>query len=241
VLVAGVDASTAYRGATGTCAAGGAALEVTTDAGGTWTTLRPPARAMARVQPLDADRVFVIGSSAACAPRQYASRDRGSTWQAPAAVDGVWARRLDDSARIVAPRAADARPCGAGAVLDLSRTSATRAQALCADGTVAGTADGGLTWRPEGTAPGAVALSNLDDAGVVTYVARLVGACGGVQVVRVEAERSTVVACVEAQGARPGRVALSVTAQAGWLVVGDRTFTASADLRTWRGVSPGRR
>ncbi|WP_076261510.1 hypothetical protein [Intrasporangium flavum] len=234
LLVAGVDASTAYRGSTGTCTAGGAALEVTTDGGATWTTLRSPARALARVQPLDASRVFVIGSSASCVPSQYASRDRGGTWQAPAAVTGSWARRLDDPASIVAPKATDPKPCGGAAVLDLSRTSATRAQALCAGGEVVGSTDGGRTWRAEGTAAGGVALSNLDDAGIVTYVARVVGACAGVQVVRVGTDRSTVVACVATRGVRAGQVALSVTAQAGWLVVGDRTWTAAGDLRSWR-------
>ncbi|WP_323100591.1 hypothetical protein [Intrasporangium sp. YIM S08009] len=236
LLVAGVDASTAYRGATGTCRSGGATLEVTTDGGATWTTLRPPVRALPRVQPLDSARVFVIGSSGACEPRQYASRDRGSTWQAPAAVTGSWARRLDDPASILAPRATDPKPCGGATVVDLSRTSATRAQALCAGGEVVGSSDGGLTWRAEGAAAGGVALSNLDDSGVVTYVARVVGACGGVQVVRVETDRSTVVACVGSAAPRDGRVALSVTPQAGWLVVGDQTWSAAGDLRSWREV-----
>lgn len=236
LLVAGVDASTAYRAATGTCSAGGATLEVTTDGGSTWRALRPPARALARVQPLDATHVFVIGSSAACEPRQYASRDRGVTWQAPTAVTGSWVRRIDEPTSVVAPEAPGVKPCGGATVVDLSRTSATRAQALCGRGDVVGSSDGGRTWRPEGTAAGGVALSNLDAGGVVTYVARVAPGCAGVQVVRVSTDRTTVVACVRTAAPRAGRVALSVTPQAGWLVVDDRTWTAAGHLRSWRQV-----
>ncbi|NUO91801.1 MAG: hypothetical protein HOQ18_13415, partial [Dermatophilaceae bacterium] len=50
-LVSALDATTAWRATVGSCAAGRARVEVSTDGGATWTRLRSPARAVARVQP----------------------------------------------------------------------------------------------------------------------------------------------------------------------------------------------
>ena len=157
-LVSALDATTAWRASAGSCAAGGARVEVTTDGGATWTRLRSPARAVARVQPLSRTGAFVIGAGTECTPRQFATKDAGQSWDPSTAVSGGWARRLDEPTQVLAPRAARATPCDTGAVVDLARTSASQAVALCAGGSVVATNDGGLTWADAGSAPGAVAL-----------------------------------------------------------------------------------
>ncbi|WP_020144763.1 hypothetical protein [Terracoccus sp. 273MFTsu3.1] len=237
-LVSALDAVTAWRATTGACDAGGATVEVTADGGQTWTRLRSPARAVARVQPLDETRAFVIGAGPACTLAQYASRDAGRTWLTPTAVSGGWARRLDEPTRVLAPKEAAATPCGDAVVVDLSRTSAAQAQALCADGSVVVTDDGGTTWTGSGDAPGAVALSNLlVDTTLKTYAVRIVGACKGVQLVEVVKGRTAaVVACVPVATPERGSVGLSVTDRAGWIVSGNQTWLSQGDLTSWKRV-----
>lgn len=237
-LVSALDAATAWRATTGTCDRGGATLELTTDGGQTWAKVQPPTRAISRVQPLDATRAFTVGSGADCTPRQYASRDADQTWQPPTAVTGGWARRLDEPTQVLAPAESAAKPCGDAVVLDLSRTSATQAQSLCADGSVVATGDGGTTWTESGAAPGAVALSNLVvDQALRTYAVRIVGACKGVQLVQVTKGRSPgVIACVPVTDAQRGDVGLSVTERAGWIVAGDQTWLTQGDLTSWKRV-----
>ncbi|GGN09346.1 hypothetical protein GCM10009721_41540 [Terrabacter tumescens] len=235
-LVSALDAATAWRATTGTCDRGGATLELTTDGGQSWTKVRSPTRAVTRVQPLDSTRAFTIGAGADCTLKQYASRDAGQTWQAPTAVVGGWARRLDEPTQVLTPKESAATPCGDGAVLDLSRTSASQAQALCADGSVVLTGDGGSTWTDSGDAPGAVALSNLiADNSLKTYAVRVVSACKGVQLVEVAKGRTAdVVACVAVPNVPRGEVGLSVTESAGWIVAGNQTFRARGDLTSWK-------
>ena len=235
-LVSALDAATAWRATTGTCDRGGAALELTSDGGQTWTKLRSPTRAIARVQPLDATRVFTVGAGADCTLKQYASSDAGRTWLAPTVISGGWARRLDKPTQVLAPKESAATPCGDGVVLDLSRTSASEAQSLCADGSVVLTRDGGSTWTDSGDAPGAIAISNLlVDNRLTTYAVRLVGACKGVQLVEVVKGRAAdVIACVPVPDARRGDVGLSVTERAGWIVAGNQTWLARGDLTSWK-------
>ncbi len=237
-LVSALDAATAWRATSGACDAGGATLEVTTDGGRTWTKRRPPARAIARVQPLDESSAFVIGAGAACALKQYTSGDLGETWQAPTTVSGGWARRLDEPTQVLAPRQSAAMPCGDAVVVDLSRTSAAQAQSLCADGSVVGTDDGGTTWSDFGDARGAVALSNvLVGNQLTTYAVRIVGACKGVQLVEVGKGRAAAaVACVPVADPQRGSVGLSVTQRAGWIVSGDQTWHSQDDLTSWNRV-----
>ena len=92
LLIGALDATTAWRASTGSCEKGGAAVAVTADGGGTWDKTKTPARSVTRVQPLDEDRVFAVAAGADCELKQYASNDRGDSWQAPTAVSGGWAR-----------------------------------------------------------------------------------------------------------------------------------------------------
>ena len=92
VTLGSLDGTTAWRAATGSCAEGGSAIFVTGDGGESWDTTKSPSRALTRIQPLDQDRVFVVGAGADCALKQFASNDRGESWQAPTSVAGGWAR-----------------------------------------------------------------------------------------------------------------------------------------------------
>ncbi|GAB3067229.1 hypothetical protein GCM10027053_33510 [Intrasporangium mesophilum] len=236
LLVSALDGQTAWRVKSGTCSSGGSAVELTTDSGKTWNTLKPPARAVSRVQVLDSKRAFLIGAGADCNLKQFTTADAGDSWQAPTNVSNGWARQLDAPTEVLAPRDEHAKPCDTEAVVDLSRTSSTQAEALCASGDVKVTTDGGTTWSDSGSAPGAVALSNFLDGDVLTtYAVRVVSACDGLQVVKVvKGRNATVVTCVRTATPKKGDVGLWVSADAGWILNGGETWTADGGLRTWQ-------
>lgn len=236
-LIVGIDADTAWRATAGTCKGGGAAIEVTTDGGKNWTKGKSPARAIARIQPLQIGSGFILAAGADCSLREWTTADNAATWTGPKVIDGGWARDLSQQSVVLTPGDPAAQPCGAQLVLDLSRTSAEQAEALCADGKVKVTNDGGSSWGDSGTASGAVALTNRVEGSVLSsYAARLNAACAGVQIVKVVQGRSaTPVACVQTAAApEPGQVGISASARAGWLVVGDETWTSGPDLTEWQ-------
>ena len=236
LMVSAIDRKIAWRVAGGACVAGGASVQVTTDGGQTWTKLKSPVRAIARVQALDDNRAFVIGSGADCGLKQFATNDQGATWQSPTAVQNGWSRRLDEPTQVITPKADKAVACNGEVVIDLARVSLTQAEVLCANGDVRATGDGGSTWSDSGNAPGGVALGNYLEGDVLTtYAVRIVSACDGLQLVKVvKGRNASIVSCVRASRPKSGQVGLWVSADAGWILNGSETWVASGDLRSWR-------
>ncbi|ADU47706.1 hypothetical protein [Intrasporangium calvum] len=236
VLLAALDLEVAWRATVGTCAAGGARLAISVDGGATWDDVEAPSATISRIQPLDRDEGFVVGGVEGCGQDQFTTRDGGRAWAGPTALVGAWARRLDRPTEVTTPQSPTAEPCEGDIVIDLSRTSAQQAEALCSDGGVRVTGDGGVSWRDSGQASGALALSNRLEGGVLaTYVARVgVEGCDGVQVAKVTQGADPVeVACIRSVRATGGDVAISVADEAGWLVVDDRTWVSGAGLTVW--------
>lgn len=236
VMVAALDRTTAWRATVGTCKDGGSAVQITTDGGKTWSRGSSPARAVTRIQPLAAGRGFVLAAGQDCGAGQYTTTDRAQSWTGPGSTKGAWGRKPDSAQEVYTPADPSARPCPTGDVVDLARSSAQDAQVLCQDGTVRQTADGGQTWQDAGQVEGALAIANrVEGNHLVGYAARTADGCAGVQLVRIATTQPEVLSCVEVslRGAA-GRVALSTPRAGGWLLVGDRTFTAAADLTTWK-------
>jgi photosystem II stability/assembly factor-like uncharacterized protein len=191
--------------------------------------------AIVRAQPLENRRGFVLGADRDCALTQFSTGDGGKTW-VKQATEGGWARALDRPNEALTPRLDRSRPCGDRPIVDLSRASADQGQALCANGELKVTSDGGATWSDAGVAEGGLALSTRLEQGVLsTYVARVDKACAGVQVVRaVAGQQPRPVACVgSTTTAKPGIVSLSTVSDGGWLRVGDETWTAPGSLESW--------
>jgi photosystem II stability/assembly factor-like uncharacterized protein len=236
-MVVGLDARRAWRASAGTCDGGKSLLQVTTDGGRTWDDATSPSKAIARIQPLRDGSGFLYAAGADCALKEWTTKDAGKTWAGPKGIVGGWARLIADPTKLTTPAKDRAQPCGNRSVIDLSRTSAEQAEALCANGSVFVTNDGGASWADSGAAPGAVALSNrLEGEILSTYAARIDPSCAGVEVVKVvQGKTATKVACVETVAApKAGQVGISALATAGWLVVGDETWTAGADLKSWK-------
>ncbi|WP_156023279.1 hypothetical protein [Terracoccus sp. 273MFTsu3.1] len=240
-VIAAVDGRRAWRGTLGTCRDGGASLTVTADGGRTWTPRAAPVQALGRVQPVDADRGFVIGAKGAgCSVGEYATDDDATTWRGPRAVEGGWSRLPGGDPKVViTPRRPDARPCGTTTVVDLARVSATRAVVLCADGRLVRSGDGGGSWTRMATVEGALAVgARVDGSAPAVYVARATDDCAGVEVAKLSGGAASKVACVKTSlGGAEGTVSISVVDEGGWLAVADATWRSDASLETWRAVA----
>ncbi|GAA1966094.1 hypothetical protein GCM10009817_02370 [Terrabacter lapilli] len=153
------------------------------------------------------------------------------------AVQGGWSRVPGGKqpGLLITPKLADARPCGSASIIDFARVSAVQAVALCVDGRIVRSTDGGLRWTQYTTATGGMALSVREDSGATsTYVARIADGCHGIEVSQAAEGSMTRVACVKAplQGAE-GRISLSVVDTGGWLLVAGQTWRSAADLAAW--------
>jgi hypothetical protein len=232
-MLVALDDQRAWRAASGSCSAGGAALSVTADGGRTWTKGRTTLRRIVRLRPADTQVAFAVGATSSCTAEIRDTIDGGGSWTSTGDVNTAWFRDPKDPRVVQAPGPAASQPCGQRAVLDLAVVATESARALCADGLVRSTADNGGAWTDEGTVDGAVALAVPALKPAETYVARP-GApdCAGVQIQRVRP--LVVVACVKtAIPEGPGQIAISLVDGGGWLAVGSTTMRSTDNLVTW--------
>ena len=177
---------------------------------------------------------IVVGADSAkdCVPgiRQAASLD--ADFGVSSVVSDAWFRDPRAATAVGVPTGGTSKPCGSAQVVDLAVVD-TGAAALCADGRVRVSTSGGR-WDTSATVQGALALAL--DAKARTYVV-VPGAdsCDGLAVVDA-AKPTQVLGCAAAVVAKvkPGTVALSVTAGAGWLGVGDAVYLSGDNLATWK-------
>lgn len=232
-VVVAVSADTAWRYARGTCAAGGASLEITTDGGATWEPAETPFRATARVRVRPDGSAFAIGAATeSCTLRFRGSAADGTTWGSPTPVTDAWYRGIADPRVVGTPSGGTSRPCGDRDVLDLGVTD-TGAVVLCEGGGLLRSPTGS-SWTSQAAAvPQAVALATAP-SGQVLLVRTAAAGCAGLAVV--DAARPDTVTGCAATGTvapAPGTVSLSVVAGAGWLVVGDAVFRSTDSGDTW--------
>ena len=237
VLIVGIDATRAWRARAGSCAAGGALVQTTSNAGASWTKGSRPGPVIARIQPLGGGSGFVYAADAQCVLAEHVTGDNAFTWSGGSQLSGAWTRSPKDTNVVVTPQVAASRPCGDEAVLDLARYSGTQAQVLCRDGGVKQTRDSGSTWTDAGTAQGALALASRDESGVsAIYVARVAKGCAGIEIAQLLSGGADPrrVGCVPTTAsAAAGQIALSIPATGGWLAIGAETWVAGPDLASW--------
>jgi hypothetical protein len=234
-VVVAVNGDTAWRITVGACPAGGAAIASSGDGGKTWRTHISPSPVLVRVQPTDASKAFVVGATKDCAMEVWSTGDAGATWAPSTGVGNAWARDAADATKV---RAGTRRvaPCGSPSVLDLVRTSARAAEALCADGELKESADEGATWTSVGRLQGAMALDNrLENGAVTAYLVGRSAGCAGLSLTSVRSGAPTTLGCVDLGGlpVAEGSVSISVAGNDGWLLVGDATWRSRDGLRTW--------
>ena len=232
LTIVAVDDTHAWRFSTGSCADGGATLEVTTDAGKSWEARVAPFGATTRVRVRPDGSAFGVGGEPDkdCAPRIRQSGDQATSWGSASKVTDAWYRDLRDPSRIGTASGSTAKPCGSADVLDLAVPD-DKAVVLCADGRVTESSNGD-TWKSQGTVKGGLALAS---SGQQTVVVRDGGqACDGLAVVDV-ATTDQVAGCVEGvDEVTAAEVGLSVADKTWWLRVGDKTWRSSGGPAEWR-------
>ncbi|XGX80054.1 hypothetical protein LQK93_02875 [Terrabacter sp. BE26] len=237
-MIVAVDKHRAWLASVGTCADGGGLVQASSDGGRTWSVGSAPARAIGRVQPLGNGRGFAYAAARDCQLVELTTDDDGRSWSRPKRVEEAWTRLVSDSHVVVTPRAGASRPCGGGEVVDLARATASQAAALCADGTIRRTLDGGVKWSDAGAVPGALTIASREENGsTATYTAGPALGCAGIAIIKVApaAPPLSTVACLSSTAAAAaGTISLSVARQAGWLAVGAQTWVSNADLNSWK-------
>ncbi len=235
-MVVAVNGNTAWRITVGTCAAGGSAIATSGDGGKTWRSHSSPWPVLVRVQPTDGSKAFVVGATKDCEMGVQSTADVGVTWTPSTGVGDVWARDAADATKIRAPGNRRVAPCGDRAVLDLVRTSARAAQALCADGELTESADEGATWTSVVRLQGVMALDHrLENGAVTAYLVGRSAGCPGLTVSSARSGSPVTLGCVDLGGSpvAAGTVSISVVGNDGWLLVGDATWRSRDGLRTW--------
>jgi len=234
VGIVGVDDDTALRFTVGSCPAGGAKLELTSNGGKSWAPRSTKFDTLVRVRVRDDGSAFSVGAGGDndCRPSIRQASKYDADWGGAAAVNNAWYRDPRDERSVGLPTGGTGKPCGSKTVVDLAVVD-SGAAALCQDGTVQ-VSKTGARWDKSATVPGALALA-LDDKSRSLAVVPGVDGCRGLAVVDA-AKPTSALGCVETDltTVEAGTVALSVTGSTGWLRVAGAVFRAGADLKTWQ-------
>src|SRR6478609_9409298 len=157
-LVVPVGKNAVWAADAGTCAKPGT-VHVSDDRAKTWTT-HPADGSVTRIRPDGAKAAFLVGGTAKCQLRVWTTTDGASTWAGPRSAAAAWGRSPKDPRLVHRPGGDPVTPCpGRLPVLDLVALDRSNATALCGDGTLRRTTDGGAGWKSGLTRDGAVALA----------------------------------------------------------------------------------
>jgi hypothetical protein len=172
------------RAVSGKCGSGGGEIELSTDGGETFTKSDlPSAEVVLRLAVTNTDESRVVVADADCEEvTTFSSENGGSTWFEEEST--TWHKSAKPGASLHAPDGEVDVPCGSGAsVLSLSTLGNEQAYALCSDGTVARTEDGGGEWEEQGTAKGAADLDFIDAESGLAVVTGA-DSCAGIAVMK---------------------------------------------------------
>lgn len=228
-VLAAVDADTAYRAVTGGCPETPAALEVTTDAGATWTSVGADgARSVQSIAPTTDVVNVVAADPVSCAPVLLRSRTEGADWQVTAEIGTVWHL---DAGEVIAPGGGSSTPCATP--VQLAARTSTEAAVLCDGATVSATTDAGATWSNSSPVRGAASVALAADG----YLLAVTGGedCEGARVIQLSAalEPGTPGTCVP-DAASDGSTVLAAAADGTtWLWSGDSVARSSDGGTTW--------
>jgi hypothetical protein len=188
------------RATSGSCGAGGGKLELSRDGGQTFEKADlPSAEVVLRLAVTNIDEARVVVADKTCETiTTFASDNGGSTWFVDEETT-TWHKSAKPGASVHAPNGDVDVPCGDGAsVLGLSTLGNEQAYALCSDGTVARTDNGGSDWEKQGTAKGAADLDFIDAESGLAVVTGAKG-CAGIAVMKTtdSGEEWSETGCVE--------------------------------------------
>lgn len=227
-VLGAVDDTVAYRAVTGSCPDAAAQLEVTVDAGGTWTPAAPAdARSIQSIAALPENVTILAADPASCAPSAYRSFVQGADW---AVADDLGSRWHLDGSTVVAPGGTASAPCATP--VQLAARSATEAVVLCDDAMLTASSDAGASWSEPTAVPAAASVTSGADGYYVAVVDG--GECDGVQVVALSTDLQPGApgACVESN-AGPGATVVAAAGGVLWLWSGDVVVRSIDGGATW--------
>jgi hypothetical protein len=233
-LVVPVGKNALWTADVGTCKEPGE-VHVSDDRAKTWTA-QPAAGSVTRIRPDGASTAFVIGGTRKCQTRLWTTTDAGANWNGPQSAAASWGRSPKDVRLVHRPGGAPVTPCGGrAAVLDLVALDAANATALCGDGTLRRTTNGGTDWNTSLTRKGGVALAlSSPGTGVVAWLDQK---CDGVVVGSLGDAKLDKGQCVDGVEPSPGEVAVGIAPSGVWLTAGDAVLRADAPDAAFARVS----
>ena len=232
-LLAVNSATLAWRAVLGDCPTD-PKLEVSRNGGRTWRSIDSGLRSISRMRSYDEASVFAVGGDVECKARYTAIRGPGESWTVNSRFLGqTWYRLPTEHNRIHAPGGRRSSPCD-DQLRDFAGLGTAGAAAVCRDGRLLLTQDGGRRWRDlDGAASGRAV--GADER--VYVLAMPKAGCTGIGVVlltpgarEIESES---VRCAPLGGAADTELAVAVRGQVLWLWAGDEVTVSTDRGRTW--------
>ena len=178
--------------------------------------------------------VFAVGGDEECESKYSATGGPGESWEIlPRFLGQTWFRLPDADHRIHAPGGRSSSPCG-DQLGDFAGLGVAGGAAVCTDGTVRLTRNGGRRWRDLDE----VATGRAVGADEQVYVlAMRRGDCDGIGVVLLDPEAEEVdsdsVRCAPIGGDPDQELAVAVRGQVLWLSAGEEVAVSTDRGRNW--------
>jgi len=225
----------ALRAHRGDCDTRRATAELSKDGGVSWRATRVPLRALLRVSVTSATNAWVIGLNDRCSPTLARTRDGGRTW-VRTNTRGTWhVLPGPRSRRLHAGDGSVASPCPPGALDHLAVAGFSAAVAVCGDGRLHGTRDGGRSWQRRGRVPRGAQVSF--DGGRGFAAAQSPGCAGVTVLASTDGGRSwRRRGCVK--GAMPPAAVAFSDPTRGLLLAGDQSYATKDAGRSWARRNP---
>jgi hypothetical protein len=178
--------------------------------------------------------VFAVGGDEDCESRYRAASGPGEPWTVnPRLLAQTWYRLPTEQNRVHAPGGRLSSPCG-DRLRDFAGLRIAGAAALCRDGTLRLTQNGGRQWRKLEGVTGGRALGA--DEGIFVLALRNPG-CAGIGVVLLTPGARQVetdsIRCGPLGGGPDLELAVAVRGQVLWLWAGDEVAVSTDRGRTW--------
>lgn len=237
-VLGAVNGEVAWRAATGACPTAPAILELTTDAGATWSSHDAGGptgvKAVQSIVPQSAEVANVVALSRdGCTPTFVRTFVSGDNWEEfPDGLDGVWLVDPVKRGTVYSPKGAVKAPCASA--IQVAPRDDTHAAVLCNDHRVFRTADGGTHWGNAAVVAGAVALSESGSGYVVASTG--LEQCAGVAVSSLGAASgdASAVGCYATPAPAAGTVALTNGDGTLWLWAGKAVVRSTNGGVAWQ-------
>ena len=233
-LLAANSASLAWRAVMGPCPTD-PQVEVTRDGGRTWRPTDSGLQSISRMRSYNESAVFAVGGDEECESQYSATGGPDESWEIlPRFLGQTWFRLPDADHRIHAPGGRSSSPCG-DELTDFAGLGVAGGAAICTDGTVRLTQNGGRRWRDLDEVTTGRAIG-ADEQVYVLAMRR--GDCDGIGVVLLDPEAEEVdsdsVRCAPIGGDPDQELAVAVSGQVLWLSAGEEVAVSTDRGRNWQ-------